>query len=796
MFSVVAKEYCENTDHTQDDRVIRPKPPLIFFTSFGMWVGSASSYYWYNDLGPTVSAFLLTGMLMATSAVAWGKRAFPPPLASPLLFLLIGLSLGIFAGMGTAVSHNRDIGVVYEEEGGSYAFEVVEDAQSGDFSDSCLAKTRLSNGETVLVRLDVENSEGLRYGTLLSASTRLEPPTENSFRYFWSQEVVARASLTTYILHERTDFIGICVRIRNAACDLFENTKTDGTSFLKAILFGERKDLAGSEFYHDVRVVGLAHIVAVSGSHLVIVSSFFSILLRRLGLRRSIVIGVQILFLLIYLVLTAFPVSAVRAGCMSCIAMTSFYVKRRSSSLNGLSVCIILMLALSPAVSLSVSFLLSALSTLGIIVFAAYFRSLSQKALRGIPRGIHESLSLTLAASLIIMPLSSALFSQVSLISPFVNIAAAVPFTVLCVFGLFSVCVSLAIPGLGSCLIDVLLFLSEAFCEFVSLAAVVPYASVPSSGEVIPACIGTVSATAFLWLWWPKAQARFVFGALGISAVLIFSLVAVVPHFADDEIIMLDVGQGDAFVIRSKGSAVLVDTGNRDYELLEGLAQHGIYRLDAVIITHADDDHCGSLSALRGVVEVERVCLARDSSLCGCPSCENLISSAGRLVGENDLVFMEVEDKMTVGNFSLEIIWPDEFKDEGGNADSLSFLLFYRAGEGASGGIRSSCWTALFCGDLEADELNSLIALGRVDDIDILKVGHHGSRKSFDEASLRELSPEIALISVGENNRYGHPADEILDALERAECETVRTDRGGDVVCKLSPERIEVVPVG
>lgn len=790
MFNFLLKEYNDSSKDNQDNnQVIRPKPPYTLFIAFGMWVSSAVCYYWYRFLTIPILLIVCVALFVMVIILYRIQHNHNSIIILPLIFLSLGLLIGIFAGTGAGIVHTQNITDASDEEYHTYIFEVIEDTQSGSFLDSCLAKTQLSNRSTVFVRLYFKSSKTPRYGAVLSASTQLKQPDKKSFQYFWSKEIAASAVIESYKEIERDDLIGACVFIRNAACDLFDDKESNSAYFLKAILFGERKQLSNSEFYQDVRVVGLAHLVAVSGAHLVVVSSFCGIVLQRIGLSKKSIVGIQILFVLIYLVLTAFPVSAIRAGFMSCIAFTSFYGKRRSSSLNGLSLCVMLMIAFSPVVSLSISFLLSTLSTLGIIVFARYFQAALQKAFKKVSHTIIESLSLTVAASFIITPITIALFSQVSLISPLANIVVGIPFTILCVFGLICVCITLLLPGLNSICIDGLMLLADAFCEFVSLAAQIPYASILASSEVVPACITSFFLTVFLWVWWPQIIPRILVCITSISALFLLAVILLFPQISDDEIIMLDVGQGDAFVIRSKGSAVLVDTGKQDYNLLEGLARQGIHHLDAVFISHADDDHCGSLSALRGVVAVDRVCIAQDVSFCGCSSCNNLLESSRSLTGEEGINLMKVGDVIEIGNFSIEIIWPDTFNDDGGNADSLSFLLNY-------GDSQQVFWSSLFCGDLEAEELGILIDLGRVGAIDILKVGHHGSRKSFNETSLFELSPRIALISVGKDNSYGHPTDEVINALNEISCEIARTDRDGDVICKLSSERIEVIPVG
>lgn len=135
----------------------------------------------------------------------------------------------------------------------------------------------------------------------------------------------------------------------------------------------------------------------------------------------------------------------------------------------------------------------------------------------------------------------------------------------------------------------------------------------------------------------------------------------------------------------------------------------------------------------------------------------------------------------------MQVIWPQRFEDEGGNADSLCLKALADVdGDG------STDWTALLVGDAERDQMKELLDVGAVEGVDIYKVGHHGSKNALDEQVALALSPRISLVSAGAGNRYGHPAAETLEILERAGSRVLRTDESGDVSCKLEPDRIVV----
>lgn len=254
------------------------------------------------------------------------------------------------------------------------------------------------------------------------------------------------------------------------------------------------------------------------------------------------------------------------------------------------------------------------------------------------------------------------------------------------------------------------------------------------------------------------------------------------------EIRALDVGQGDALLVRSERSALLVDTGMDDTELLKGLAELGVRKLDAVLVTHPDADHCGSLEALRGAVEVGRVLVAQDGLTCTCENCTGLRRAAER-VSPGTLEGVSPGDVIEIGAFTARVVGPDEYQDEGGNDDSVCLVVEYapREAKGENG-----AWTALLCGDAEAEQLETYLEEGRISDIDLLKVPHHGAKAGLTEDVVSALSPDIAVVSVGADNSYGHPASEIVGMLEAAGTSVLRTDQQGAISVRFEADRLAV----
>lgn len=224
-------------------------------------------------------------------------------------------------------------------------------------------------------------------------------------------------------------------------------------------------------------------------------------------------------------------------------------------------------------------------------------------------------------------------------------------------------------------------------------------------------------------------------------------------------------------LIKSGDASILVDTGENGDVLLRELAEQGVTHLDAVVITHKDADHAGALKELAGVVAVDHVYVHAD--LLDDEIMAKVLESARWATNGHGAEGVRPGSVLHVGKFSLTIIAPqDGGKSE--NDDSLIGLLELDAD--GDGSIEAR---GLLTGDAESEALEDVVPL--VGDIDFLKVAHHGSAGGLTNKQLEVLSPELALISVGADNKYGHPTVETLHMLGDDGARIYRTDEQGAI---------------
>ena len=225
-------------------------------------------------------------------------------------------------------------------------------------------------------------------------------------------------------------------------------------------------------------------------------------------------------------------------------------------------------------------------------------------------------------------------------------------------------------------------------------------------------------------------------------------------------------------LIQSEGASILVDTGENGDVLLRELAEQGVTHLDAIVITHKDADHAGALRELAGVVAVDHVYVHADL-LDEETLMAKVLESAQWATSGRGAEGVLPGSILQAGEFSLTIIAPQD-GGESENDDSLVGLLEFDANSDGSIEARG-----LLTGDAESEALEDVVPLAG--DIDFLKVAHHGSKGGLTDEQLEELSPEIALISVGADNKYGHPTAETLHMLKDVGARIYRTDEQGAI---------------
>lgn len=546
--------------------------------------------------------------------------------------------------------------------------------------------------------------------------------------------------------------------------------KTAG--FAAALLLGDR---SGISYETDTafRISGISHIIAVSGLH---VSILFGLVYTLLARRRvlSCVIGIPVLIL--FAAVAGFTPSITRACIMQSLMLLSMVLDREYDPPTSLAFSVLVMLAINPLTILSVSFQLSVGCMLGIFLFSGKIRLWMMKPLEKSGRkskfvtklwhGIAASASVSMGASLVTTPLVAYYFGCVSL----VGVATNVLIIWVISFIFYGIILCLVISAFSMWLASILAWVASVPIAFVLMTAKfmadLPMAAVYTSNAYTTVWLCGAYVMVMIFLMQKNKQPKLLLTCI-VFLFLLSQLFAWFEPMQDDfRVTMLDVGQGQSILLQSDGKTFLVDCGGDDDEAsaditAEALLSQGISRLDGIVVTHFDADHAGGVAHLLTRIRTDRLILPYTDDEAGVA--EALISKAQGVVEyvREDLLY-------SFGNTKMTIFAPISYYS--GNESSICILF-----------QREECGI-LITGD--RGELGESVLLREhvIPQVDLLVAGHHGSAGSTTSALLEAASPQIALISVGEDNRYGHPSDKVIGRLQEAGCEIYRTDIHGTII--------------
>lgn len=559
---------------------------------------------------------------------------------------------------------------------------------------------------------------------------------------------------------------------REKVAAIWDDPRVSG--FLTAELTGDKSAMDDGD-YLAMQETGLAHLFAVSGLHCAFLVTLLALLISR---RQRLLCAVTIPLLLFYMVMVGMSPSVVRACIMQIFLLIAPLFRRGSDPLTSLAAALLVILLCNPFAAASVSLQLSFSATLGMVLLSPRLYKLLTGWYKGKCRPLRTALcfvaanlSATLSAVVFTAPLTAWYFRIFVLVAPLSSL--------------------LAVPAAGwsfmAAFVTVLLGL--VWLPLASLLGWISWALVRyilwiANGMMSWRYHAVYFTNPYLIYWLLFLYAAFIGCAatpdgkrkyLLASALSVLTLTAAIWVNRQDyqygvlTALTLDVGQGESVILTSGGETALVDCGSSNsYKDPGGLAADtlhsmGVRELSAVVVTHYHADHTNGLYEVLRRIPVQTIYLPDIEDEYGVR--ERLVSLAEEKGAQVTYVTKETAD--TLGDTVLTIYPPVQ---SGGDLNELGLTALASAGD----------FDLLITGDMSGSTEKKLVETYALPDIEVLVVSHHGSRYSSNIRFLKSVTPEAAVISVGDNN-YGHPSEETLQRLLAVGADIWRTDQQGTI---------------
>ena len=592
----------------------------------------------------------------------------------------------------------------------------------------------------------------LKYGDKIYLKGRLKKPINNTipgtFNYknylnnngiYYILEVseIKKVIRTKYLIYKLKNIIEKRVN------------KIDKRGYLNTFILGNKKYI-DQDIYNNYYKNGVTHLFSVSGMHISLLASIILFLLNKIK-NNNFNNVIVMFFLIMYMFLTNYQPSIVRSVIF--YSLLNIKVLKKNFDLSDiLLLTIIMILIIKPNYIYDIGFIYSSVISYTLVCFRYIFNKSYFKNI----------LLVSIISFLVSLPITVNINYQVNILSVFINILF-VPFISFIIYPLSLIVV--IIPSFYI-VFDKLISLMELLSSF--------FSKITLFNIVIPKLdLLFIIIYYLLLLICFKKNKGYI-----IVLILIMFFVKLSNYYDKNyNIYFLDVGQGDMTVIKNRNKTIVIDTGgslyDSNYKRIDNYIKFfnfmGSSKIDYLIFTHGDYDHMGEAINLVNNFKVEKLII-------NCGPYNDLEKELIKVLNKKKIKYYSCIKELNIDNNKLYFLQTKEYDNENDNSNVIYTEL--------------NGYKFMFMGDAGIDKEKDILNKYNISDIDVLKVGHHGSKTSSGKKFIYEINPKYSIISVGKNNRYGHPNKEVLNNLEKSII--YRTDQDGSIMFKIKNNKLKI----
>lgn len=667
---------------------------------------------------------------------------------------------------------------------------VIKGPSEGEYNYKYTVKARTGKykNKKFIVYINKKNKKLLEYGDLIEIKGEYSAPeVARNYKGFDYSQYLKTLNIYGTIKVEESKIINknqlspILISINNIKEKMIDNANRKmpkrTANLLLGILIGERDNMQ-EDIIESFRTANLSHILAVSGAHTSYIILGITYLISKSKTPKRIGYIITIINLLIFIIITGASYSVVRACIMAIVVIGAKICYRKENFFTSICISLIIILIQNPFAINDIGLKLSFMGTAGIVIFNKSITNFFIKL--KIKQKIAEALSVTFSAQLMIMPITILNFNTISLTFFISNILASPLLGIIIIFGFISIFISSILNPISKILFLILHIFLELLILVSKVTEKIPGSSIlVKTPNILFAIVYYILILFFNYFFVIKQNPTRRFHKKIIKIITIkniknaFKVIAVVflimllltrivriinPTL---KIYFIDVGQGDStLIVTPKNKKILIDGGEgKTNVLFQYLLDRRINKIDYIIISHFDSDHCNGLIEIIEKMRVENIVMSKQSK-----ESEEYKKILEIIKQKNIKVSsVKAEDKIIIEkNLYTKILNPAEkFEFQDLNNNAIVAKLVYKN------------FSMLFTGDIEKAEENLAKKYKNELKSTILKVAHHGSKTSTSEEFLKYVEPQIALIGVGENNKFGHPNQITIEKLKNIRSQNI-----------------------